>query len=283
MQQGRRAECCKVLRSGKPSPLTPSRTGDAQRGRQHPPWMQAPWRCPSCTLCSFCPFLFGIAHSTAGTTKPAKGSQTQDQRTMSSFTGENKLFMLVSSPCVLYLLWRPGRVCASSGSRVAPTEACKACQCILSKSGQRREPSIMEKTQSPSPGHLDERAGRTSPGSRGSRPIRPPLAERQPGLFCERLQSPVRVSQLTMECLCRFRFHFHQRGKQSTMGQCPRLGNRTRFSLGFPGLGTWKRPEPRQTREAGQILRYAFLVAIKHISSYHLMGSLCLWGKGRCC
>ena len=191
--------------------------------------------------------------------------------------------MLVSSPCVLYLLWRPGRVCASSGSRVAPTEACKACQCILSKSGQRREPSIMEKTQSPSPGHLGERAGRASPGSRGSRPIRPPLAERQPGLFCERLQSPVRVSQLTMERLCRFRFHFHQRGKRSTMGQCPRLGNRTRFSLGFPGLGTWKRPEPRQTREAGQILRYAFLVAIKHISSYHLMGSLCLWGKGRCC
>ena len=169
------------------------------------------------------------------------------------------------------------------GREIAPTEACKACQCILSKSGQRREPSIMEKTQSPSPGHLDERAGRTSPGSRGSRPIRPPLAERQPGLFCERLQSPVRVSQLTMERLCRFRFHFHQRGKRSTMGQCPRLGNRTRFSLGFPGLGTWKRPEPRQTREAGQILRYAFLVAIKHISSYHLMGSLCLWGKGRCC
>lgn len=153
------------------------------RGRQHPPWVQAPWRCPSCTLCSFCPFLFGIAHSTAGTTKPAKGSQTQDQRTMSSFTGENKLFMLVSSPCVLYLLWRPGRVCASSGSRVAPTEACKACQCILSKSGQRREPSIMEKTQSLSPGHLGERAGRTSPGSRGSRPVRPPLAERQPGLL----------------------------------------------------------------------------------------------------
>lgn len=70
--------------------------------------MQALWRCPSCSLCSFCPFLFGIAHSTAGTTRAAKGSRTWDQRTMSSFTGENRLFMLVSSP--LYLLWRPGSV-----------------------------------------------------------------------------------------------------------------------------------------------------------------------------
>lgn len=190
--------------------------------------MQAPWRCPSCSLCSFCPFLFGIAHSTAGTTKPAKGSRTQDQRTMSSFTGENRLFMLVSSPCVLYLLWRPGRVCASLGSRVAPTEACEACQCILSKSGQRREPSIMEKTQSPSPGHLGERAGHTSPGSRGSRPVRPLLAallaERQPGLFCERLQSPVCVSSSQWSVCAAFVFTFTSEGSGAQWGSADGLG-----------------------------------------------------------
>lgn len=140
---------------------------------------------------------------------------------MSSFTGENKLFMLVSSSCVLCLLWRPGRVCASLGSRAAPTEACKACQCILRKSEQRREPSIMEKTQNPSPGHLGKRAGHTSPGSR---PVQPLLAGRQPGLCCESCRPPVPASQLTMERLCSFRFHFHQRGKWSTMGPCPRLG-----------------------------------------------------------
>lgn len=82
----------------------------AQDGRcsERSPASSPPWDAGSHggarvgSLCSFCPFLLGIA-ITVGTTKPAKGSRTQDQRTMSSFTGENRLFMLVSlRACCIY-------------------------------------------------------------------------------------------------------------------------------------------------------------------------------------
>lgn len=40
-------------------------------------------------------------------------------------------------------------------------------------------------------------------------------------------------------------------------------------------------PEPKQTWKPIQILRYAFSVVIKHIWSYHLIGSLCLRSESK--
>ena len=172
--------------------------------------------------------------------------------------------MLVSSSCVLCLLWRPGRVCASLGSWAAPTEACKACQCILRKSEQRSEPSIMEKTQNPSPGHLGERAGHTSPGSRGSRPVR--LCLPRDSQVCA-VEAAGRQYLLPSHngAFVHLSFSLSPAREVEHNGAVPTLGNSTRFSLGFPGLGTWKMPEPRQTRAASQILRCAFPVAIRHV------------------
>ena len=185
--------------------------------------------------------------------------------------------MLVSSSCVLCLLWRPGRVCASLGSRAAPTEACKACQCILRKSEQRSEPSIMEKTQNPSPGHLGERAGHTSPGSRGSRPVRPLLAGRQPGLCCGSCRPPVPASQSQWSVCASFVFTFTSEGSGTQWGRAHAWEQHT-FFLRIPRAGYVEDARAKTNMSSQPDPPVRFPSGNQTHSSYHLMGSLCLRG-----
>lgn len=108
------------------------------------------WRLPGyrdpmiVRICLFSVYVSGVAHWMA----PIWQYQmTRVKQNIVIFTGEN-IYVCFHFVHLVFTMETWQDLCLSLGSRVAPTEASKSCQCILNKSNQEHYMSIMEKTQS---------------------------------------------------------------------------------------------------------------------------------------